>query len=236
MSGMKVAVVVPTYNESENIGPLIRELFALKIPELGVIVVDDKSPDGTALIVAELKSSYPRLTVIERAGARGRGLAGREGFLKAMETGAEFIVEMDADFSHQPREVPRLLQAMETCDMAVGSRMVRGGMDEDRPLLRRLLTRAANTYARILLGVRVRDVNSGFRCFSRGAMKAVDPGSLRSVGPSIVHEALYRAARAGMRIAEVPIEFLDRKEGVSKLTLWRLGAGYFWILRLRLGF
>ncbi len=235
MKPAKIVVVVPTYNEGENIASLIRELFALGVPGLEVLVVDDESPDGTSLIVSELKPRHPGLSLITRSGPRGRGFAGREGFVRALEDGAGVIVEMDADFSHQPREIPKLLKALEDCDMVVGSRMVHGGLDEDRSALRRLVTRGANAYARALLGIKVRDVNSGFRCFSRRAMEAIVPASLRSRGPSIVHEVLFRASRAGLKVKEVPIEFLDRKEGTSKLTLWRLAAGYFWIMRLRLG-
>lgn len=231
----KVVIVVPTYNEADNIRALIRDLFALKIYDLRILVVDDASPDGTSEIVEGLRAGNPGLSLITRKGDRGRGLAGREGFIAAMEDGADIIVEMDADFSHQPSSVPSLLQAIGDADVAIGSRLVKGGRDQDRGLFRQLLTRAANTYARILLGVRVGDMNSGFRCFSRKAMEAIRPETLRSVGPSIVHEVLFRASRAGMKIIEVPIEFLDRKEGTSKLTLSRLAAGYVWILRLRLG-
>src|SRR6185295_16463020 len=132
--------------------------------------------------------------------------AGRDGYLFALQSGAEFTIEMDADFSHQPKYIPYLLEAMKDCDVAIGSRMVSDGKDLDRPAWRRWITRIANRYARGLLALPVGDTNSGFRCFNRKALKAVDPASLSSAGPSVLHETLFRAVRAGLRIREVPIE------------------------------
>jgi dolichol-phosphate mannosyltransferase len=226
--------MIPTYNEADNIAALLRELFALGLPGFEAVVVDDQSPDGTAEIVRGLQASRPGLHLLVRRGARGRGLAGRDGFLFALERGFDSVIEMDGDFSHQPRFVPALVAALADCDLVIGSRMIAGGTDDDRPLARRVLTVLANLYARLLLGLPVSDTNSGFRCFSRRALEAVDPASLSSRGPSIVHEALYRVARARLRVREVPIEFIDRKRGVSKLTLARLAVGYLWIARLRL--
>lgn len=230
----KTLVVIPTYDEADNIAALLRELFGLGVPGLEILVVDDASPDGTFDIVKGLQRGNPALHLLRRLGPRGRGLAGRDGLIMALRLGADIVVEMDGDFSHQPRFVPELLKAMERCDVAVGSRLTAGGSDRDRPLWRRLLTKAANLYAGAALGLGVRDANSGFRCFSREALLAIDPASLKSRGPSIVHEILHRAARAGLRFAEVPIEFIDRRHGASKLTLGRLAAGYAWIARLRL--
>lgn len=229
----KVLVTIPTYNERENISSLIQSLFELPVPGLEVLVIDDSSPDGTVQAVKELKPLYPGLHLIVRELPAGRGLAGRDGFLYALESGADFIVEMDGDFSHQPKHIPELLAALKNCDMAIGSRLAAGGSDRDRPLLRRILTWAANRYARRVLGLPVSDTNSGFRCYTRKALERINPESLRSSGPSIVHEVLFRAAKAGLKIREVPIEFIDRKKGKSKLSLLRLAAGYFWILRLK---
>lgn len=231
----RVLVFIPTYNERENISALIKEVLGRGIPGLGVLVVDDSSPDGTAAIVEELAKTQTGLSLLRRSGPPGRGWAGREGFLHALEHGAEFLVEMDGDFSHRPDQIPRLLEAMKACDVAVGSRLIAGGSDADRGWARRWLTQAANAFVRSLLGLPVRDPNSGFRCFSRKALAALDPGSLGSRGPSILHETLFRAAAAGLRIREVPIDFRDRREGSSKLNLGRLLAGWLWILRLRLG-
>lgn len=229
---MRILAVIPTFNEADNILALIDEL--LKFPGMEVLVVDDRSPDGTAKLVGDRAAKDPRVRLIERTGPAGRGLAGRDGFLYALERRFDAAVEMDADFSHQPSSVPKLLEALGACDMAVGSRFVSGGTDLDRPIGRRVLTVAANAFARGVLGLPVLDCNSGFRAYTRRALEAIEPASLRSTGPSIVHEVLFRAARAGLRIKEVPIEFIDRKKGASKLTLARLAAGYLWILRLRL--
>lgn len=228
-----ILVMIPTYNESENIAALIERLLRLPLKGLEVLVVDDRSPDGTGKIAAELERQDARVHVLERVGPAGRGFAGREGYLYGLNSGAAVLVEMDADFSHDPRFVPDLVAALSRGDMVIGSRFASGGSDLDRPLFRRWLTVAANLYARLILGLPVADTNSGFRCLSRRALEAVDPSTLHSRGPSIVHEVLYRAARAGLRVVEVPIEFVDRKKGTSKLTLARLASGYFWIMRMR---
>lgn len=229
----RVLVVLPTYNEAENIEALVDALYALAIPGLQALVVDDQSPDGTAGRVRALKARHPNLGLIIRSGPPGRGLAGKEGLLYALHRPeVEAVVEMDADFSHQPRHVPRLLAALKSHDVAIGSRRAPGGRDRDRGRARRALTFLANLCARRLLALPVQDTNSGFRACTRRALEAIEPASLGSRGPSVVHEVLYRAARANLRIAEVPIEFVDRKLGRSKLSLPRLAAGYFWILRL----
>src|SRR5262249_32018503 len=155
------------------------------------------SPDGTAAAVDRLRFRYPKLSLLRRQGPAGRGLAGRDGFIRALESQANFIVEMDGDLSHQPKHIPALLAAMKDCDMALGSRLAAGGSDSDRPFWRRWLTGAANFYSRSLLGLPVADTNSGFRCFSRAALEKIDPPSLKSKGPSIVHETLFRAISAG---------------------------------------
>ncbi|MBI5201702.1 MAG: polyprenol monophosphomannose synthase [Elusimicrobia bacterium] len=229
----RVLIVLPTYNEAENVGPLTEALYGLGVAGLQVLVVDDQSPDGTSQKARELRARFPGLRLIERSGPPGRGLAGKDGFLYALERPEiEAVVEMDADFSHQPRHVPQLLAALRHSDVAIGSRRAAGGRDRDRSLARRALTFLANAYARVLLGLPVLDTNSGFRAYTRKALEAIEPATLRSTGPSIVHEVLYRVARADLKVAEVPIEFLDRKAGASKLTLARLAAGYFWILKL----
>ncbi len=230
---VRVLVILPTFNEAENLEPLTEALYGLGIGGLQVLVVDDQSPDGTAQRARKLKERFPGLRLIERSGPPGRGLAGKDGFLYALERPeVEMVVEMDADFSHQPRHVPELIAALRTADVAVGSRRAAGGRDRDRVWARRVLTFLANGYARVLLGLPVLDTNSGFRAYTRKALAAIEPATLVSQGPSIVHEVLYRVARAKLKVKEVPIEFLDRKAGASKLTLSRLAAGYFWILRL----
>lgn len=230
---MKTVVVVPTYNEGENVVPLLEAIRELRIPDLVALVVDDASPDGTAARARSYADGAPFVEVIERKGERGRGRAGREGFLAALERGADRVVEMDGDLSHHPRYIPELLEATETCDMVLGSRFVVGGRDTDRPLWRRLLTIAANRYIRLVFGTPVRDANSGFRCFRREALERIDPAALRSAGPAIVQEVLFRAHRRGLRIAEVPVVFADRARGDSKLGWLALWRGYFAALGLR---
>ena len=232
----KVVCTVPTYNEAENILPLARELLALG-PLFEVLVIDDDSPDGTWRLVAEAAEQEPRLHLLHRRTDRGRGAAGRDGFLQALRLGADVVVEMDGDFSHQPRFVPDLLERLERSDapvgLVLGSRAVAGGRDSDRGWLRRLVTKAANLYIRVLLGVPVHDCNSGFRCWRRSTLEAIDVGATFSRGPAIVQELLFKTARRKIPIAEVPIDFVDRVRGESNLTLRILMQGYTTVLELR---
>lgn len=233
LTNPSVMIMIPTLNERENIGALVAALLALPVPFLQILIIDDQSSDGTVEAVAALASRHPQLRLISRRPPAGRGLAGREGFIQALGAGVQYLIEMDGDFSHQPKHIPQLLSAMKSCDLAIGSRFVAGGCDRRQGHARRWLTLAANFYARRLLSLPVGDANSGFRCFSRKALQAIRPETLKSRGPSIVHEVLFRAARAGLRIKEVPIEFIDRRSGKSKLSLPRLAVGYFWVLKMR---
>jgi dolichol-phosphate mannosyltransferase len=221
----KVVVTIPTYNERETIGGLIREILALRLePGLCILVVDDNSPDGTAEEVNDIGRRDSRVQLLLRREKRGRGLAGIAGFKKALDMGADFVIEMDGDGSHQPVFIPSLLEAAKDRDLVLGSRFVDGGQDADRPLSRRLVTFLVRRFIRLLFSVPVNDVSSGFRCFRREALGAVGLDSLASTGPSIVLEVLYRAHRLGLRIGEVPIVFIDRRQGKTKLTgltLWR---------------
>lgn len=231
---VRCVVVIPTYNERENIGPLIEEILALPM-ELAVLVVDDDSPDGTAEVVRELAQNRPEVHLLLRTGERGRGSAGIAGFREALAMGAEVVVEMDADYSHHPMHLPAMLGRMDQCEVVLGSRFVPGGVDQDRSLLRRIITRLAGTYVRILLGLKVRDVSSGFRCFRREVLESLDLGGMVSTGPSLVLEVLYKVALGGWKICEIPIVFRDRRCGKSKLgpgtlfktllVVWRLRAG-----------
>jgi dolichol-phosphate mannosyltransferase len=231
---MKVVVVVPTYNERENIGDLISALLGLGIERMHVLVVDDGSPDGTGEVVRAVARERANVELLARSGERGRGLAGRDGFLRALEIGADRIVEMDADFSHDPRYVPALLAELDLrADVALGSRFVAGGAERNRGWLRRLITRLANAYIRVMFGIPIRDSNSGFRAFRRAALEGIDPATLTSKGPAIVQEVLFRATRRGMKVVETPILFVNRERGHSKLGFAQLLQGYFAVLRLR---
>ena len=230
----RVIVTVPTYNEALNVDPLLDALLALK-PPVEVLVADDDSPDETWRRVAARAEREPRVHLMHRKTDRGRGLAGRAAFVRALEMGADAAVEMDADFSHPPGAVPRLLAKLEEgYDLVLGSRAVSGGKDVGRPALRRLITALANVYIRIVLGLSVRDCNSGFRAWRASALRAVRVEETISPGPAIVQELLFKAKLAGLRIAEVPIEFVERARGESTLTLRKLIQGYVMVLRLRL--
>jgi len=231
---LRLVVTLPTFNEADNVIPLAEELLALS-PGVEVLVVDDQSPDGTADLVAAQGETEPRLHLRLRTEDPGRGRSGRDGFVRALEMGAEVVVEMDADFSHQPRYIPDMVARLGEGGpgLVLGSRGVSGGQDADRGLFRRLLTVLANTYIRLLLGVRVRDCNSGFRVWRRETLERIEVARTFSVGPAIVQELLFKTARAGIEIAEHPITFVNRRAGESTLTLRKLLAGYFTVLKLR---
>ena len=236
----RVICTVPTYNEAENILDLARELLALG-PSFEVLVIDDDSPDGTARLVADAARGEPRLHLLHRTEDRGRGAAGRAGFVRALDMGAEAVVEMDADFSHQPRFVPDMLRRLldpprrgeEAVGLVLGSRAVDGGSDADRGSVRRVITVLANAYIRVLLGLSVRDCNSGFRCWRASTLRAIRVEETFSKGPAIVQELLFKTARARIGIAEIPIDFVDRARGTSTLSMRTLMQGYTTVLKLR---
>lgn len=231
-----VVVTVPTYNESQNILPLVRELLALG-PGFAVVVIDDHSPDGTWKLVEDAARTEPRLHLIHRTQDKGRGRSGRDGFVRALEMGARVVIEMDADFSHQPRYIPQMIRVLNGSNppvgLVLGSRGAPGGRDADRGLARQWITKLANLYIRLFLGVAVRDCNSGFRAWKRSTLEAIRVQKTFSPGPAIVQELLFKTARAKIGIAEVPIEFQNRLHGESTLTLRLLLQGYVAVLRLR---
>lgn len=210
--------MIPTYNERENIGKLIPEILHLSIPDLHILVVDDNSPDGTAEEVVSLSSIHPEVELLLRKTDRGRGLAGIAGFQYALDHGADHIVEMDADFSHHPKYIPAMLHALHDTDMVIGSRFVSGGRDVNRGIVRQIITFLAGVYVRILLGLKLHDVSSGYRCYKRKVLEAIELDTMISTGPSIVSEVFYRAHLKGFTIKEVPIEFEDRIHGETKLN------------------
>ncbi len=226
--------MLPTYNEATNIAPLIEALLALHIPSLHVLVVDDASPDGTAHIVRSLMKKYHQVHLLVRHTDKGRGTAGIAGYKKALEMGADVVCEMDADFSHDPRFLPFLLQRLHSTDIVLGSRAVHGGSDIDRPFFRQILTKLANLYIALLLGLHVKDCNSGYRCFRRYVLESLNLDSLTSKGPAIVQEVLYRAHLKGFSIDEVPITFVERRRGTSKLGFSHLYQGYLFIIKLKM--
>ena len=228
----KVLAILPTYNEAENIETLIRELLNLPLP-LSVLVIDDNSPDGTASIAQELGRSSGRVQVIRRTGKMGLGSAYLEGFRYALAKGHEFILTMDADFSHDPKRIPFLVAAMGQADVAVGSRYghPEGGV-RDWPWYRKMLSWGANILARSCLGCGVRDWTSGFRCYRREVLASLPLDRMMSQGYSCLVELLDAVQAQGWKIAEVPIVFVDRRRGKTKISQWEVYKGAWTLLRL----
>jgi dolichol-phosphate mannosyltransferase len=214
--------MIPTYNEAPNIECLLREILR-QGPDIGAVVVDDNSPDGTAGIVERLREEDPRVHLILRNTKRGRGTAGIAGFRYALDQGVPFIIEMDADFSHQPFYIPSFLSQMDGCDLIIASRLIKGGRDRGRHFLREWISRLANAYVHLVLGLPIRDCTSGYRVFRREVLEAIDLGEMVSQGPSIVEEVLYKAYKQGFRIKEVPYIFEERKAGESTFN-WRIAG------------
>ena len=215
---MKTYVMIPTYNERENIGNLIQEILNLKISDLRIVVVDDNSPDGTSVVVKDLSREHQEVELLLRTTERGRGAAGIAGFKHALEHGADCIIEMDADFSHHPKYIPSMLAAIQNADMVIGSRFISGGEDINRGIMRKVITILAGIYVRVLLGLKIKDVSSGYRCFKRKVLEAIELDSMISTGPSIVSEVFYRTHLKGFSIREIPIKFEDRTHGQTKLN------------------
>lgn len=231
---MKIFVMIPTYNEKENISIVIQKIQELSIKNLEILVVDDSSPDGTAKIVQELGEKDHSVHLLLRAKNRGRGFAGRAGYIYCLNHEADIVIEMDGDLSHSPKYIPEFLEWIKKYDVVLGSRMVEGGKDIGRGVIRKLITKLANTYITLLLGINVRDCNSGFRCFTKDILGKIKPETLRSKGPSIVQEVLFRAHLRKAKIKEVPIKFVNRTRGKSKLGLRELAMGYFVVLKLKM--
>ena len=229
---MGLVVIVPTYNEVENIDSLLAELLALAIDGLEVLVVDDDSPDGTAERVRAWGERDGRVCLLLRKNQRGRGSAGVDGFKMALERGAWAVVEMDADGSHAPAHLPRLIEDLSRFDLVIGSRLVAGGSDA-RGLLRRLITAGANAYLRLLLGLPVRDATSGFRAYRAEVLRAIDLESLDCNGPAILQQVLVRAHRMGFSVGETPIHFVDRQAGRSTFNAGVALSGLAAAIRLR---
>ncbi len=213
MSGL---IILPTYNEAENVLQVSKEGLA-QDPSLEILVVDDNSPDGTADLVESSMAQEPRLHLLRRERKLGLGSAYLAGFRYGLEHGYDLILSMDCDLSHNPNDLPRLLAAAAESDLVIGSRYVPGGGISNWRLHRRLLSRFANLYTRVLLRLPVHDCTSGYRCYSRRVLEAVDPFTIRSSGYSFLEEMVWRVHRAGFRIREVPILFEDRKAGSSKI-------------------
>lgn len=229
---MNIVVVLPTYNEAENIVRLVPELLGLP-NNLAVLIVDDASPDGTGRLANELAERHPgRVSVLHRRGKLGLGTAYLAGFRRAFELGADHILTMDADFSHQPRYIPAMIARCAEGDLVIGSRYVAGGGVLDSPPARRLLSQTANLLAHLFLGLKARDVTAGFRLYRREALASLPLDRIFSSGYSFLIELLYLVEARGWRVAEVPIIFQDRALGQSKISRNEVFKALYTVLRL----
>jgi dolichol-phosphate mannosyltransferase len=211
---------VPTYNERENLEPLVRALAeVLDTTRDRVLVIDDASPDGTGELADRLAEELPWVGVLHRTAKEGIGRAYLAGFAEALATGTELVLEMDCDFSHDPRDVPRLIAtANDGADLVLGSRWVEGGGTENWGVVRRFISRGGSLYARIVLGVGIRDLTGGFKCYRRRVLETIDLDAIAARGYGFQIEGTYRALRAGFRVVEIPITFVDRRVGESKMS------------------
>lgn len=215
---MRACVCLPTYNERDNIEPMLRALGGVLGPDDRVLVIDDGSPDGTGALADRLAAELGYVDVLHRPRKEGLGPAYLAGFRHALDAGAELILELDCDFSHDPADVPRLLDAAADADLVLGSRYVAGGGIENWGLLRRAISAGGSLYARLLLGVPVRDLTGGFKCFRRAVLEAIPLDRVHSRGYAFQIELTYRARRQGFRVVEIPIRFVDRQVGGSKMS------------------
>ena len=215
---MRACVCLPTYDERENLEPMLRALGEVLGPDDRVLVIDDDSPDGTGELADRLAAELPFVDVLHRGRKEGLGPAYLAGFRRALDEGAELILEMDCDFSHDPNVVPRLIEAAGDADLVLGSRYVPGGGIENWGLVRRAISYGGSLYARLVLGVSVRDLTGGFKCFRREVLEAIPLDRVHSRGYAFQIELTYRALRRGFRVEEVPIRFADRVVGGSKMS------------------
>jgi dolichol-phosphate mannosyltransferase len=230
----KILIIIPTYNEAENIEIIISKVIDLNIPNLFILVVDDNSPDQTAKIVEKISHYDPRIHLIQRSGKLGLGTAYVEGFKFAIENSFDYIFEMDADLSHDPNEIPKFLEKVETYDLVIGSRYITGVNVINWPLTRLLLSLGANLYTRVITGLPIRDCTSGFKCFKREVLENLDLDKISSDGYSFQIEVNYKAWKKNFKICEIPIIFVDRMKGNSKMSrkVMREAAWMVWKLRL----
>jgi dolichol-phosphate mannosyltransferase len=234
MDADRTLIVVPTYNERENIAALVPELLKVA-PSSDVLVVDDSSPDKTAASAEELFGSTPRFSALRRTGLRGYGRSLLDGYRVAVERDYARLVQLDADFSHDPAVVPTLIDTARNADVVIGSRYCDGGRVANWPLRRRLLSRFANRYVGAITGLAVRDSTSGFRCYTRRALQILLETPIAAEGYAFLVETTFRAERAGLRTTEVPITFIDRREGQSKMSRQIIFESVLSPWRLRFG-
>ena len=231
---MKSLIIVPTYNELENIRRLLPELMALD-PDIRVLVVDDNSPDGTGKLADEMAAENERISVLHRPEKQGLGSAYVAGFRYAVQQDVDCVFEMDADFSHDPAMIPRFIEEIASCDVVIGSRYISGINVVNWPMSRLLLSYFANIYTRVVTGMTIRDTTSGFKCFRREVLERIDLDRVRSDGYAFQIEMNFRCWRKGYRVREIPIIFVDRRSGTSKLSRGVINEAVWivWWLRLQ---
>ena len=227
----KTVIIIPTYDERENVGPISQAVLQ-NVPEANILFVDDNSPDGTGTLLDELARNDPRIHVLHRPGKQGLGRAYIAGFKQALAEGYEFIFEMDCDFSHDPRELPNFLRAAAEADLVLGSRYAGGIRVMNWPLSRLLLSTGASAYVRLITGLPVWDPTGGFKCFRRRVLEAIDLDHVTSSGYSFQIEMTHKAWMRGFRIREIPIVFEDRRAGYSKMSMAIAQEAIFMVLRL----
>lgn len=231
---MKTLIIIPTYNEYDNLRPLLEQIFTYA-PVSDILIVDDNSPDGTGKLADEISAQNPRVHVMHRTGKLGLGTAYIAGFKYAVEHHYDAAFEMDADFSHDPRYLPDFLSAIETADLVIGSRYVKGGGTPNWSLLRRFISGGGNIFARAVLGIPVHDCTAGYRCYRRQVLESIGLDTVESQGYAFQVEMAYRVYKRGFKIVETPIIFQDRRVGKSKMSRAIFLEGFIWVVRARLG-
>ena len=229
---MKTLIIIPTYNELENLRPLLEGVFA-NAPQTNVLIVDDNSPDGTGKLADEISAENARVHVMHRTGKLGLGTAYIAGFKYAIAQGYDAAFEMDADFSHDPKYLPDFLKAIENADLVIGSRYVKGGSTPNWTLVRRIISGGGNIYTRLVLGVPMHDCTAGFRCYRREVLENIGLDNVQAQGYAFQVEMAYRVYKKGYRIVETPIVFMDRRVGTSKMSGNIFAEGFVSVLRLR---
>ena len=231
---MKTLIIIPTYNELENLRPLLQEIFSYA-QETDMLIVDDNSPDGTGKLADEIHNENPQVHVLHRAGKLGLGTAYIAGFKYAVAHEYDAAFEMDADFSHDPRYLPDFLKAIEHADLVIGSRYIPGGGTPNWSFLRRFISGGGNIFARFMLGIPVQDCTAGFRCYRRQVLESIDLDTIQSQGYAFQVEMAYRVMRQGFKIVETPIVFMDRRIGKSKMSRKIVIEAFIYVLRARFG-
>ncbi len=229
---MKTLIIIPTYNERDNLRPLLEEICSYA-PETDILIVDDNSPDGTGDLADEIHQQHAQVHVLHRTGKQGLGTAYVAGFKYAIEHGYDAAFEMDADFSHDPRYLPDFLNAIEHADVVIGSRYIPGGDTPNWSLLRRFISGGGNIFARFMLGIPVHDCTAGYRCYRREVLENIDLDTIQSQGYAFQIELAYRVMKHGFKIVETPIVFQDRRVGKSKMSRKIVIEGFTYVLKAR---